>query len=221
MSERYFVAVFEAEEDVKAAVRAARREGHVVHDVHTPYAVNGLDEAMGLRPSRLSWACLAFAMLGASIGLWFQHWSSTTDWPLNVGGKPFNSLPAFVPVTFELAVLLAGLGSVAALFVRARLFPGKKVILPESRVTDDLFLMVIAEQDASFDSDRAAGLCDAHHAVWCGEWIDGHVHRFERRHVVRDVSPADIDELRSESEPPISRRGSRLRKRSSVPVAGE
>jgi hypothetical protein len=220
MSERCFVAAFESEDDVKAAVRSARHHGYLVQDVYTPYAVHGLDEVMGLRPSRLSWACLAFAILGASTGLWLQHWTSTTDWPLNVGGKPFNSLPAFVPVTFELAVLLAGLGTVAALFVRSRLFPGKTVVLPESRVTDDRFLMVIAEKDASFDSSRAAGMCEAHHAVWCGEWIDGHVYRFARDET-REARAADIDEPRSEPERHISQRGPRLRKRSSVPVASE
>lgn len=220
MDDRCFLAAFESEDDVKAAVLSARRRGYLVQDVYTPYAVHGLDEAMGLRPSRLSWACLAFAILGASTGLWLQHWTSTSDWPLNVGGKPFDSLPAFVPVTFELAVLLAGLGSVAALFVRARLFPGKKVVLPESRVTDDRFLLVIAEKGASFDTGQAAGMCERHHVVWCGEWVDGHVHTFggDRR---QDGLPADIDKRRSEPEHHISRGRHRLRSRAGIPVASE
>lgn len=181
MSKRYFVAVFEDEEHVKQAVRAAREHRYAVEDVHAPYAVHGLDEAMGLRPSRLSWACLAFAIFGASIGIWLQIWTSATDWPINVGGKPFNSMPAFVPVTFELAVLFAGLGSVATLFVRSRLFPGKTPTLPDPRVTDDQFALVIEETDAAFDPTTACRLFETHQAVWCGELIDGHMCRLSEQ----------------------------------------
>ena len=176
MSKRFFMAVFDSEDNVKEAVRCARKRGYVVEDVYTPYAVHGLDEVMGLRPSRLSWACLTFAAIGASAGLWLQHWTSTTDWPLNVGGKPFNSLPAFIPITFELAVLLAGIGTVAALFARSGLYPGKKIALPNPRVTDDQFAMVVAETDATFDPSEACRLCEAVGAVWCGEVIEGHLH---------------------------------------------
>ncbi len=58
--------------------------------------------------------------------LWFQWWTSAVSWPLNVGGKPWNSLPAFVPIIFEGMVLAAGLGTVFALLVVARLRPGKQ-----------------------------------------------------------------------------------------------
>jgi len=136
------IAVFTDERTLLAATRAVRERGCDVVDVYTPYAVHGLDEAMGLRPSRLSWACLACGTVGAGLALWFQFWTSAVDWPLNVGGKPFNSLPAFVPVTFELCVLLAGLGVVAALFLRCRLWPGRPARLPDARATDDRFVLV-------------------------------------------------------------------------------
>lgn len=136
------IAVFTDERGLLAATRAVRERGCEVVDVHTPYAVHGLDEAMGLEPSRLSWVCLACGALGAGVALWFQFWTSAVDWPLNVGGKPFNSLPAFVPVTFELCVLLAGLGVVAALLIRCRLWPGRRVSLPDVRATNDRFVLV-------------------------------------------------------------------------------
>ncbi len=179
MTSQYFAAAFESEEDLKAAVRAARQGQYVIADVFTPYAVHGMDEAMGLAPSRLSWVCLLFAGLGAGSALYFQYWVSSIDWPLNVGGKPFNSLPAFVPVTFELAVLFAGLGTVAALLARCRLFPGKRPAMPDPRVTDDCFVMLLAETDAAFDPQLVRGMCEHHHALWCGEIVDGHLHRFE------------------------------------------
>jgi len=136
------IAVFADERDLIAATRAVRERGCEVVDVYTPYAVHGLDAAMGLRPSRLSWVCFLCGALGAGLALWFQFWTSAVDWPLNVGGKPFNSLPAFVPVIFEVCVLFAGLGVVAALFVRCRLWPGRRARVPDVRATNDRFVLV-------------------------------------------------------------------------------
>jgi hypothetical protein len=137
------IGYFEDEQATLAATRAARAEGFAITDVFTPYAVHGLDEAMGLRPSRLPWVCFGAGLVGGAIGLGFQIWSSSVSWPLNVGGKPFVSLPAFIPITFELTVLAAALTTALALLVRARLFPGKRAAaLP--RVTDDRFALVLS-----------------------------------------------------------------------------
>ena len=124
------IAVFDNETDLLAATRAAREAGCEIVDVYTPYAVHGLDEAMGLRPSRLGWVCFLCGAAGAALAVWAQFWTSAVDWPLNVGGKPFNSLPAFVPVIFEVCVLLAGLGVVGALLLRCRLWPGRESVVP-------------------------------------------------------------------------------------------
>src|SRR5438093_11048545 len=116
--------VFANEADVMAAARAARSAGYRIHDAYTPYPVHGLDQAIGLRPSRLPWVTLACAVTGLSAAWSAQYWMSAVDWPLNVGGKPFNSLPAFLPAMFEIMVLLAGVGTVVALLLRAGLLPG-------------------------------------------------------------------------------------------------
>ena len=111
MSRRIFIGVFENEEDTMKAVLASRARGLTVVDVFAPYAVHGMDKAMGLEPSKLPWVCLALGLAGATLKFWFE----------NVGGKPWNSLPAFVPVTFEVMVLFAGVSTVIALFIAARL----------------------------------------------------------------------------------------------------
>ena len=151
MSDRVFVATFEHEDDLLAATDAVRKEGLDIVDVYTPYAVHGLDRAMGLKQSRLTWVCFVCGMIGVIGMLWFEHWSAAVDWPLDVGGKPWNSLPSDAPVAFEAAVLLAGFGSVFALLAVCRLYPGKKPEVVNPRVTDDQFVIVIKEQDASFD----------------------------------------------------------------------
>ena len=152
MSQRVLLATFEHEDDLLAATRAARQQGWRIVDAFTPYAVHGLGPTMGLRPSRLTWVCFICGMCGALGMLWFQHWTASINWAINVGGKPWNSLPSDVPVAFEAAVLLAGFGSVFALLFVSRLFPGRRARLIDPRVTDDRFVLMIGEADATFDT---------------------------------------------------------------------
>jgi hypothetical protein len=165
MSDRLVLATFEHEDDLLAATKAVRAAGLKIVDVFTPYAVHGLEKAMGLRPSRLTWVCFLCGMTGALGMLWFEHWTASVNWPIDVGGKPWNSLPSDVPVAFEAAVLLAGFGSVFALFGVCRLCPGKKAKLIHPRVTDDCFVLVIDEANASFDPSAVRQMLIDHDAV--------------------------------------------------------
>ncbi len=136
-------AAFADPHEAAAAALDCREKGHVVSDVFGPFPIHGIDRALGLGPSRMTWVCFAFGLTGLLVALWLQYWTSATDWPLNVGGKPFDSLPAFVPVAFELTVLFAGLGTVAVLFLRSGLRPGRKSRAPNAAVTDDEFVVAV------------------------------------------------------------------------------
>ena len=171
MSQRTLHVAFEHEDDLLSATRAVRQRGLPIIDIFTPYAVHGLDDAMGLKPSRLTWVCFMCGMFGALAMLWFQHWTASIDWALNVGGKPWNSLPSDVPVGFEAAVLLAGFGSVFALFGVCRLFPGKEANVVSPRVTDDQFVMVLEQSDATFDASSLSAWFQKFHAVGIAEQI--------------------------------------------------
>lgn len=164
MSRRLFLAVFAHEEHVVAATRALRERHVPIVDVYTPYAVHGLDEAMGLKPSRLSRVCLLCGVIGAALAMWFQYWTMTIDWPINVGGRPWNSWPAFLPVTFETMVLLAGFGVVFAFFLVSRLYPGKSAQTPLTEVTTDRFVLVL-EEGAAFDAAALRELLRAYHVT--------------------------------------------------------
>lgn len=165
MSARVLTAVFRTEAEVLAATRSAREEGFEIVDVYTPYHVHGMDEALGLRPSRLTWVCFLCGAAGLLLALWLQFWTSAVSWPLNVGGKPFDSMPAFVPIAFEITVLFAGLGVVAALLIRARLRPGRAARPPGlERVTDDRFALVVRLTRARPGQHVFEGLCAAHGA---------------------------------------------------------
>jgi molybdopterin-containing oxidoreductase family membrane subunit len=162
---RFLVAVFDREEHAIAAVAAARERGLAIADVFGPYASHGLDRALGLRPTRLPWVCFLLGLSGAVTMLGFQHWATAVSWPINVGGKPWNSLPAFVPVTFEMMVLCAGVGTVAAFFWSTGLKPGRPSLLFDLRVTDDRFALVVDATGASADRAAIAGLLSPFHPV--------------------------------------------------------
>ena len=99
---RYTAVFFYNEDDLKGIAAEARLRGFEVHDVFTPFPVHGMDAAVGLKPSRLTWIGFAAGAFGLAFALILQIWTSAYDWALNVGGKPFNSFPLFIPVGFEL-----------------------------------------------------------------------------------------------------------------------
>ena len=168
MSARVYVGWFEDEERTLAATAAARQAGFELHDVYTPYAVHGIDRAMGLKPTRLTWACLGGGLAGLLIATWLQLFISVQSWPHNIGGKPPASMPAFVPLMFELTVLFGAVCSVLALFFIERLFPGASArALPG--VTDDRFAVAISTSSrARFDAEEAGALLTSHGAVSVG-----------------------------------------------------
>jgi ActD protein len=143
MAASHFVCVFSRQEDLLGAAGASREHGISIVDAYAPYPVHGLAAALGLRPSRLPWVCFLLGAFGGAAMLAFQHWASAVDWPINVGGRPWNSFPAFVPIAFEVIVLVAAVGTVAAFIAVAGLRPWRVEQIPDPRVTDDRFALVV------------------------------------------------------------------------------
>lgn len=148
----FVIATFSDAEELLKAVRRVRAENFSVYDVYSPYPIHGMDEAMGLRRSRIPWVTLIVGFCGLATAFTFQFYTAVFDWPLNVGGKPDNSTLAFVPICFELTVLLGGLATVAALLLRARLFPGKREQLPIDGVTNNRFALVLRRKNSGLDA---------------------------------------------------------------------
>jgi len=155
MTKEFLFGIFTDETKLLASVRRLREKGFTIGDVLTPYAVHGLDDAMGLRRSRLPLVTFFAGLLGLTLAMGFQFYTSVFDWPLNVGGKPANSTLAFIPVTFELTVLIGGLATVLAFFLRSRLYPGAKALLLEKGVTNDRFVIVLERGRPDFDEKTA------------------------------------------------------------------
>jgi hypothetical protein len=99
----------------RALLSAARQVGHAGWrraEAYSPFPVHGLTEALGKPPTRLPMITLLGGLLGAAAGYGLQYWVNVINYPMNIGGRPYNSWPAFLPVIFELAVLGAALSSV-------------------------------------------------------------------------------------------------------------
>lgn len=133
--------VFDDEGFLLEAIRAVRSAGHGIVDVYSPYAVHGLEHAAGFPRSRMHRVAFAFGSLGVLCALGLQYWTTAVSWPINVGNKPWNSWPAFIPVSFELTVLFAGVGTVLVFLGLARLWPGRKAEMPFEGLTDDRFAL--------------------------------------------------------------------------------
>jgi len=105
------MAEFDNPTSLVEATNRAFREGYRRMDAYTPFPVDGLAEALGFNRTRVPLIVLLGGLVGCFGGFFLQYYISVIYWPINVGGRPFNSWPAFIPVTFELTVLCAALAA--------------------------------------------------------------------------------------------------------------
>lgn len=143
MKRDIIVTGFADEAHVRTVIAVIQARHWTVADVYAPYALHGIEELLSLRRSRLPVVCFLGGAAGLALAFWMQFWTSTQSWPLNVGGRPWNSLPAFVPVAFESMILLGGLSVVGTLLIRCGLYPGRRAYLPAKGITDDRFAVIL------------------------------------------------------------------------------
>ncbi|MCR6719261.1 MAG: DUF3341 domain-containing protein [Chitinophagaceae bacterium] len=155
---KFVVGNFDDEAVLFPAVKKVRRAGYRIHDVFTPFPIHGLDKEMGLRDTSLHTAGFIFGITGTTTAVSFITWALTTDWPINFGGKPFFSLPAWIPITFELTVLFAAVGMVLTFCWLCQLAPFVKKDHFNPRSTDDTFVMALECTDKTNDEELIAFL---------------------------------------------------------------
>ena len=109
------MAEFDGPEALLEAARRSFTEGYRRMDAYSPFPVDGLAEAIGFHKTRLPLLVLIGGIIGCAGGFYLQYWAAVIDYPLNIGGRPLNSWPMFIPVTFELTILVAGLTAVLGL----------------------------------------------------------------------------------------------------------
>lgn len=139
----YIIGLYNDEDVLLAAVKKVRQSGVKIEEVYSPFPVHGLDEVLGYKRSRLPVAAFLFGLLGTTLALTMQIYMLAIDWPMIIGGKPFLALPSFIPVTFELTVLLASLGMVATFLIVSNLKPYGNPRIFDLRSTDDMHVMAL------------------------------------------------------------------------------
>lgn len=141
MKDKFLIACFDDEEKMTHAAKKLKDKNFKIVDFYTPFPVHGLDDLLDIKRSRLPYVTFIAAGIGLSLALLFQSWTSAVDWPINVGGKPMLSIPAFIPITFELMVLFGALSTVAAFFYVSKKYPSKKPVSLSKRQLDDIFVI--------------------------------------------------------------------------------
>ena len=146
-------AEFDSVDTLLAACRRVRDAGYTKTDAYTPFAVHGIEKALGIKPTILPWIVLACGLTGLVTALAMQIWMNAIDYPYIISGKPYISLPAFVPVAFELTILFSSFGAFFGMWALNGLPRFSNPIFTDprfDRATDDKFFLYIDSKDERF-----------------------------------------------------------------------
>ncbi|HYB61305.1 MAG TPA: DUF3341 domain-containing protein [Methylomirabilota bacterium] len=148
------LAEFKRPEQLVVAAREARAAGYRRMEGYTPFAVEGLAETLGRRSTHVPMLTLCGGLVGGAAGFLLQYWVSKIAYPINVGGRPFNSWPMFIPITFEMTILGAALSAVLGMLALNGLPMPHHPLFNEPRfalASRDRFFLCIEARDPRFD----------------------------------------------------------------------
>ena len=160
------LAEYENSAELVAASKKVRDAGFTKWDTFTPYPVHGIEKAMGIRMTILPWIVLGAGLTGLATAILLQWWTNAYDYPWLISGKPFWSVPANVPIMFELTVLFSGITALVAMLVLNNLpLPAHPLDLVKrfARSTNDRFFLLIEAADPKFDDAATRALLDGTH----------------------------------------------------------
>lgn len=157
-SELYgLMAEFDAPEQLIEASRKVYEAGFRQMDAYTPFPVEGLPEAVGFKKSKLPLIVLIGALVGGTLGFAMQYFASVIHYPLNIGGRPLNSWPSFLPITFEMTILVAAFSAVLGMFALNGLPQPYHPVFNVPRfalASRDRFFLCIESEDEKFDPEE-------------------------------------------------------------------
>lgn len=148
---KYIIGSFADPDELMEGIDQLQKNNVTIYDCFTPMPIHGIEAKLGVKPSRLPIAAFIFGAMGTTLGVALLYYTMVYDWPMNVGGKPALAMPDFIPVTFEVTILLCALGMVATFFYRNHLFPGRAPRVMDLRATDDRFIIAV---DARTNKDH-------------------------------------------------------------------
>jgi hypothetical protein len=165
------VAEYETPEELLAGAQKAHASGYRRMDAYTPFAVEGLEECLEAHGRRVSLITLLCGITGGLTGYGMQAFAAMFDYPLNVGGRPLHSWPAFIPITFELTILFAAVGGAIGMFILNGLpCPHHPIFdTPHFEERNEArFYLCIETKDPLFDAGRTREFLDSTHPahIW-------------------------------------------------------
>lgn len=149
MNKEIVYGLYNDETELLSAVKMANSKHLSIDDVYSPFPIHGLDPLLGLEESRLHIAGFIYGAIGTLTAFLGMTWIFTKDWPQIYGGKPHWAVPAFIPITFELTVLFAGIGMVVTFYTVCGLAPGITNPTLDDRITDDKFCLAFNTSEIS------------------------------------------------------------------------
>jgi len=155
LNKKVLYGLYNDEEILMTAIKQIKKEDAEIMDVFTPFPVHGLDPVLGLNESRLHIAGFIYGMTGTTLAFGFMSWVFTRDWPIIFGGKPYFSVPAFIPITFEFTVLMAAVGMVITFYLVCGLGFGVENPCLDPRITDDKFCIAFDVSHSSKEEVEA------------------------------------------------------------------
>lgn len=159
-----YLVEFDNVADLLQGAERIRDAGYRRWDCHTPFPVHGLNDAMGLRPTILPWLVFGAGLTGAAVGLAMQYWTNAVDYPFIISGKPLFSVPANIPITFELTILFSAITAFVGMLALNNLPQWYHALFRSSRfrrVTTDRFYISVEAADPKFDPERTRELLDS------------------------------------------------------------
>jgi hypothetical protein len=151
------LAEFDSPQALLTAAEATYAQGYRAIDAYSPFPIHGLAEAIGFRRTGVPLVALIGGLVGGIGGFGLQYWCMAIDYPLNIGGRPLNSWPMFIPVTFEMTILGAALSTVIGMFVLNRLPMPYHAVFNVDRfamASRDRFFLCIESRDPKFDAEQ-------------------------------------------------------------------
>ena len=161
-----YLAEYETPNAVAKAAMKVRDAGYKSWDCHTPYPLHGLDDAMGLVPTKIGVISFICGLMGLIGGALLIQYANNWDYPNIIGGKPPGSFPSMVPILFECTVLLTGFGTLFGMLHLLKLPMHNHPIFESDRfaaATDDKFFISIEVKDAKFDLTKTRALLESTH----------------------------------------------------------
>ena len=163
-SVQYILAEFDKPSDLLKGAEEVRHAGFKRFDCHTPFEISGLNEAMGLKRSRLGYLVGIFAIMAIVGAYLLQWWTQGVDYPLVFSGKPYNAFQVYLPVTFALGVLLSGITALFGMLILNKLPRYNHALFSSKRFkknADDGFFVSIESSDPEFDSEKTKSFLES------------------------------------------------------------